>query len=365
MTAQTTPTPTPEQTDLDTPEVSNDGGRRALLRKVAIGGAGAAAAALVFDRTALAGDQAGTQIDGNAVELGERNTAVDPTILNVSPASPPLAEGPSAFSVAGPNVAPGIPAANAPFPAAVGGYGDDTILNGVHGSTTDRTGYGVVAANLAAAAADDTEAPPAALAVASANGAHVKFVQLDGAVEGPTPGLHEPGELYVDAAGTLWFTVPVPPVAPATTPGVRFVKLAGADTAGSFHALPVAKRCYDSRLGTSPAKIAENGTVGIDLTKDTAGVASGFPAGARIALVNLTITQTEALGFVQLFATGTPLAEVQTSNINWFQDETSIANSSGVPVSAAGSITARVGSSTTDTAIARTHIVVDLIGYYM
>jgi hypothetical protein len=234
----------------------------------------------------------------------------------------------------------------------------------VHGSTTEPTGYGVVAANLGAAAADDTEVPPAALAVASAHGPHIKFVPLPDAVAGPTPGLHEPGELYVDADGTLWFTVPVPPVAPATTPGVRFVKLAGPDTAGAFHALPVAKRCFDSRQGAAPAKIAEGGTVPIDLTKDTAGAASGFPAGARIALVNLTVTQTEGPGFVQLFATGTPVADVQTSNINWFVDGTSIANSSGVPVDAAGSITARVGSSTTDTTTARTHIIVDLIGYY-
>jgi hypothetical protein len=362
MTAQITPTP--EQPELDpTTEVVTtvvtDGGRRALLRKVAIGGAGAAVAAMAFDRTALAGDEAGAQIDGNAVELGETNTAVTPTVVDVTPAAP-LTEGPSALSAGG-----YVPPADFPFPAGVGGYGDDTIPNGVHGSTTEPTGYGVVAANLGVAAVDETGVPPVALAVASANGPHIKFVPLPDAVAGPTPGLHEPGELYVDADGTLWFTVPVPPVAPATEVGVRFVKLAGPDTAGSFHALPVAKRCYDSREGAAPAKIAEGGTVDIDLTTDINGDPSGFPAGARIALVNLTITQTEALGFVQLFATGTPVDQVQTSNINWFVAETSIANSSGVPVDATGSITARVGSSTTDAVTARTHIIVDLIGYYL
>ena len=364
MTAQMTPIPTPEQAGTNAPvdstvdaAATNDGGRRALLRKVAIGGAGAAVAAMAFDRTALAGDQAGAQIDGNAVELGETNTSVDATIIDVTPAAL-VTEGPSAFSVGG-----YAPPVDALAPAAIGGYGDDSIPNGVHGSTLDVTGFGVVAANIADPAADDA-LPPAALAVASANGPQVRFVLLDGAVEGPTPGAHGPGELSVDANGTLWFTVPVPPVAPATTPGVRFVKLAGADTAGSFHAFPVAKRCFDSRLGT-PTKIAESGSVDIDLTKDSSGAASGFPAGARLALVNLTVTQTEGPGFVQLFAKGTPIAQVQTSNINWFQDETSIANSSGVPVDAAGSITARVGSSTTDTTTARTHIIIDLIGYYL
>jgi hypothetical protein len=365
MTSQT-PMPTSEQVDpaADSAAVVDvvvtDGGRRALLRKVAIGGAGAAVAAMAFDRTALAGDQAGTAIGGNAVELGlDTNTAVDPTVVEVTPAAP-LAEGPSAFSVTGRPLA-----TDSPFPASVGGYGDDSILNGVHGSTIAPAGYGVVAANLGIAAADDTEVPPAALAVASANGPHIKFVPLPDAVTGPTPGLHSAGELYVDAAGTLWFTVPVPPVPPETVAGVRFVKLAGADTAGAFHALPVAKRCFDSRQGTAPAKIAESGTVDIDLTQDTAGDPSGFPAGARIALVNLTVTQTEGPGFVQLFATGTPVDQVQTSNINWFVDETTIANSSGVPVDAAGSVTARVGSNTTDATTARTHIIVDLVGYYL
>ena len=358
MTAQS---PTPDTLDETVADQPAEHGRRALLRNVVLGTAGAAAATLVLDRTAQAGDQAGTQINGNAVELGETNTATAATIIDVSPAAPVTA-GPSALSVAD---AP--PASDAVFPAQVGGYGDaDAYANGVHGSTTAAAGYGVVAANLAAAAATDTDpAPAGALAVASANGSQIRFVVLDGAATGPTAGTHQPGELYCDATGTLWFSVPTPPVAPATTPGLRWVKLAGPDTAGAFHALPVAKRCYDSRLGTSPAKIAENGTVAIDLTKDTAGAASGFPAGARIALVNLTITDTEGRGFVQLYATGTPVAQVQTSNINWFADGTTIANSSGVPVNAAGSITARVGSDTTDTATARTHVVVDLIGYYL
>jgi hypothetical protein len=320
---------------------------------VALGSAGAAAAALALDRTALAGDQAGAQVNGNAVELGETNTAVDPTIVDMSPAAP-ITQGPSALSAGG-----YVPAADAPFPAGVGGYGDDTIPNGVHGSTTDAAGFGVVAASLADASDDET-APPIGLAVASANGPQVKFVTLDGAVEGPTPGLHAPGELYVDAAGTLWFTVPVD----GAPDEVRFVKLAGADTAGSYHALPVAKRVYDSRSGGG-SKIDEGDTVDIDLTTDINGAASGFPVGARTALVNLTITQTEALGFVTLFATGTSLDEVLTSNINWFQTDTSIANSTSVAVDAAGSITAFVGSDATDGVTVRTHIVVDLVGYYL
>jgi hypothetical protein len=350
--SQMTEVHTQQNADTDrSDEVPAETGRRALLRKVAIGGAGAAAAAMMLDRTAQAAD-------GDALTIGQLNTGATPTRLDVTPAAP-LTEGPSALSVGGYE-----PPSTSPFPAAVGGYGDDTIAHGLHGSTTNAAGFGVVAASLAAAVDDET-APPAGLAVASANGPQIKFVTLDGAVSGPTPGAHGPGELYVDADGTLWFTVPVPPVPPATDPTVKFVKLAGANTAGAFHSLPVAQRVYDSREGTSPAKIAEGGTVDIDLTTNIDGDPSGFPAGSGTAVVNLTINDTEEIGFVSLFATGTPVDEVQTSNINWSAAGITLANSTAVPVSSSGSITALVGSDLSDTRTARTHVIVDLVGYYL
>lgn len=355
MTAETH---SPEQLE---PTETAENGRRALLRKVAIGGAGAAVAAMALDRPASAAD-------GDPLDIGEDNDGTLPTTLVVTPAAEIGDAAPSAFSV-------GAATADldaAPFPAQIGGYGGDDYANGLHGSTGNGAGFGVVAASLAAAASDDTTAAPAGLAVASANGPQIKFVTLPDAVEGPTPGSHVPGELYVDAAGTLWFTVPVPTSALAdpteATPApaaVRFVKLAGASTAGAFHSLPVAKRIYDSRTGTAPAKIDEGQTVDIDLTTDFEGADSGFPAGSGTALVNLTITATEELGFVSLFATGTPLDQVQTSNINWSETGITIANSTSVAVNAAGSITTLVGSDTTDARTARTHVVVDLVGYYL
>ncbi len=107
------------------------------------------------------------------------------------------------------------------YPAAIGGYGDPTIPNGVHGSTAAAGGFGVVAANLAAAAAAATDPVPTAQAIAAPNGTHMLL--LAGSVAGPTPGKHVAGELYVDKDGTLWFTVP-----DRNGSGVvRFVKLAG------------------------------------------------------------------------------------------------------------------------------------------
>ncbi len=344
---------------------TTENGRRALLRKVAIGGAGAAVAAVAFDRTASAAD-------GDPVNIGADNEGTLPTTLVVAPVAEIGATAPSALSVG----AATADLATAPFPAQIGGYGGADYANGLHGSTSNGAGFGVVAASLAAAAPNATTAAPAGLAVASANGPQLRFVGLPGAVVGPTPGAHAAGELYVDAAGTLWFTVPVPAATPAPAPAgateaapappaVRFVKLAGSTTAGAFHSLPVAKRIYNSRTGTSPAKINEGQTVAIDLTKDFEGNDSGFPAGSRTALVNITIADTEAVGFVSLFATGTPVADVKTSNINWSTPNTFIANSTSVAVNAAGSITARVGSDTGDAVTARTHIIIDLVGYYL
>ncbi len=338
--------------DLD-PTTEETNGRRNLLRKVALGSAAAAVATVALDRTASAAD-------GDNVVLGDDTLASEtPTVINYTPGTP-SATGPSALSVGG-----YVPPTTSPFAAAVGGYGDETITNGLHGSTTAPAGYGVVAANLSPdPAADDADAP-GALAIACLNGPQVRFVvdtsEETTAVSGPTTGLHVPGELYVDKDYTLWYTVP----GAATTDPPRFIKLAGTGTAGSFHALPVPKRCFDSRLPAPGAKIAEGASVNIDLTKDSAGAASGLPAGAVLAVVNLTINQTEGGGFVSLFAKGAVPATVDTSNINWFQDNTSIANATNVPLDATGSIAAFVGSNPSDTVTARTHVIVDLVGYYL
>ena len=195
--SDTTATPETNDTEL----APND--RRALLRKLAIGGAGAAAGAVM-----LSNGRASAAAEPGALELGaaQTNTSVTPTTLVHDPAAPRTA-GPSSLSVAG-----AVPAADTVFPAQVGGYGNADVANGLHGSTGNAAGFGVVAANLAAspAAGNTTDPVPTALALASLGGAHVRFVPLDGAVTGPTPGDHVAGELYVDKDGTLWFTVPAP-----------------------------------------------------------------------------------------------------------------------------------------------------------
>ncbi len=231
----------PETTDTDL--APND--RRAMLRKLAIGGAGAAAGVVLLSNGRVSAGVEGQAEDSLELGAAQTNTSVTPTTLVHDPAAARPA-GPSSLSVAG-----AVPAADAPFPGQVGGYGNADVANGLHGSTDQATGFGVVAANLAPAAATATDPVPTGLAVASLGGAQIRFVPLTGAVTGPTPGDHVAGELYADAVGTLWFTVPAPTTTDATA--VRFVKLAGTPTAGAFHAIDP-QRVYDSRQAAYTVK---------------------------------------------------------------------------------------------------------------
>ncbi len=345
----------PLETHADNAGVTNadDHGRRAALRRLALGGVGAAVGVVALGKTAEAGNEVGP--GGSAVDLGETNTSVTPTIIDNTPAAP-VTGGPSAFSAGG-----YVPPVDFPFPAGVGGYGDDTIPNGVHGSTLDPDGYGVVSANLADALADGaTDFAPAGLAVASVGGPQIQFVTFDDGVVGPTNGAHVPGEMYADADGTLWFTVPVPAVAPATEAGVRFVKLAGTPTAGAFHILPTAQRVYDSRELPTPTKVTVGDSIDIDLTKTITAADSGFPAGATAAQVNITLDDTELSGFGRVVAQGVVFADENSSNINWYETGQIVANQATTAVSADGGISVQFSG-----ADGSAHLIVDIQGYYL
>jgi hypothetical protein len=339
-------TATPETTDTElTP---ND--RRALLRKLAIGGAGAAAGAVMLSNGKA------SAADGDPVNAGETVTSTSPTIIDYE--GPAVTEGPSAF-----NAGPRVPAANAPFPAGVGGYGDATIANGVHGSTTAAAGFGVVAANLATgpAAGNTTDPVPTALAIAS-SGAHLRL--LAGGVQGPTPGDHAAGELYVDADGTLWFTVPAPTTADATA--VRFVKLAGTPTAGSFHAINP-QRVFDTRQPGYPAplrgQMAPNTNRVVSVAdgrsaNGTVTLANAVPAGATAVQINLTAANMTGPNFLSVTAGN--VSTTETSLVNWGPGDIQIANTVTVPVDATRSIRVYNGNQA-----GSTDVIVDVFGYYL
>ncbi|HEX4980557.1 MAG TPA: hypothetical protein VFV63_02620, partial [Ilumatobacteraceae bacterium] len=298
--------------------------RRTWLRNVALGAAGATAGAMVFGKDASAADDDPLTL-GNSAGAVTTNTSSTPTTLVYG--GPEITEGPSVLGVSD-----AIPAADAPFPANVGGYGNDLVANGLHGSTTNPLGYGAVVANLAPDAATGTEPAPNGLAVASMHGSQIQFVGLPGAVSGPTTGTHVPGELYADLDGTLWFAVPATPGGT----GVRWVKLAGTATAGAFHSI-TPSRAYDSRKTayTLNGPLAPNTSRVVSLadshtTEGAVITTNVVPVGATAAHINLTVSSPSNKNFLAV-AAGDAVS-TPTSLMNWDLGVTQIANSITVPL---------------------------------
>jgi hypothetical protein len=329
-------------------EVEPGNNRRDLFRKIAIAGAGAAVGSAVLSgRADAASGPLTTEVS---------TTAVVPTTL-VGPPTAALTNK-SFFSVQ--ETATQLPL----FPAAVGGYAEDKIPNGIHGSTKSLAGFGVVAAN--AATPDAAKDAPKALAIGSF-GSHIQFLTAKqvavaaGAttppadVVGPSVGKHGAGEMYVDDKFNLWFSVPT---GTAATDPVRWVRLAGSATAGSFVALPSPVRVYDSREGTV-GKLAGGQERIIDLTTGKKGTTTipGIAAGATAAAINLTVDATTASGFVSVYADGATFND--TSNANWAADGQVAANYVVSAVSDKGKVKVRGGGAGT------THVIIDVTGYYL
>jgi hypothetical protein len=108
------------------------------------------------------------------------------------------------------------------------------------------------------------------------------------------------------------------------------------------------KRAYDSRSLDGP--LSGGSTRNVSLTS------GGVPAGASLALVNLTIVNTVGAGFLTLYEEGTPAPSPLTSNINWFQSGQTIANNATVAVSSSGGIAVRAGGTT--------NFLIDVFGFY-
>lgn len=174
----------------------------------------------------------------------------------------------------------------------------------------------------------------------------IRLIQDDAAPVGaPTTGDHKLGELYVDGAGNLFLN---------KADGLNFTRLN--DQPGSLQMLAIPERAYDSRPGFEPSssakgKFTDNEVRVIDLTAETS-----FPAGASGALLNITVTGTEsgAGGYLTVFSndlTTTP----NTSTINWFGPNQTLANGATISTDVAGKIKIFCRKST--------HVVVDVTGY--
>ena len=110
----------------------------------------------------------------------------------------------------------------------------------------------------------------------------------------------------------------------------------------SFVALTGVPR-YDSRTGAG--KLAPNEERVINV---------GVPAGARAAVLNLTVTETEAAGFVAVFAAN--ITWPGNSSVNWSATGETVANAVISPVGPDGKIKVLGG-------VNKTHIVIDTEGY--
>jgi hypothetical protein len=83
-------------------------------------------------------------------------------------------------------------------------------------------------------------------------------------------------------------------------------------------------------------------------------VTLGVPVGARAGVINLTVTETEAAGFVSVFPSDTTWPG--NSSINWSSANQNLANGVICTVDATGRITLRGG-------VNKTHVVIDVQGY--
>ncbi len=340
---------TPNDHD-DVDETPSD--RRALLAKLAVGGAGAAVGAVAIGRSASAGDQAnaGNWLTDNndAVQLGQENASTTFTAIINTPGDV-ITEGPSTFTVA-----KEIPTDDLRlgFPARVGGYGDDLLANGVHASTTETDGFGLIAANGAPEPGEDEDVEAPRAAALAAQGAHIWFVA--GSAVGAPNGNHLPGEMYVDGEGTLWFTVP------EGEDGVRFVKLAGTPTTGALELLAVPVRVADTRVGIPGPKPSSDSSVTVNVLESVAEEPSGVPAGARAVLLTVTVANTEVRGFFAVYAADEEPDDPQAfSTGNWVGDGLAAAQSATSRLSPEGEIKVYVGGFGT------ADVVVDVVGFYL
>lgn len=332
--------------------------RRGMMRLLLAAG-GATAGVLAMGRSARAGDDDATPAVGaNAVELGIDNTSDRATNV-VYDGAQPIQDGQfrGVSLVAGCQNPPNALDGNDVYPGAVGGYGKGFVPNGVHGSTVNGTGYGIVAANLAAPPGPGGPSPKG-LGVASTYGPQIHFMPQPGAVVGPPEGVHTRGELYVDAEGTMWFTVP------AFGGGVRWMRIAAPSSAGAYHAIDPA-RAYDSRqLGYAqrgPLVRTEVRRVSVADGHDAGGstIRPGVvPFGATAVMINVTIADPTAENFVSVVS-GDRTSAV-TSVVNWSPGITQTANALVVPIDGQRTVSVICGDQA-----GAADVIIDVFGYYL
>ena len=130
--------------------------------------------------------------------------------------------------------------------------------------------------------------------------------------------------------------------------------------AGALHLLDEPLRAYDSRTVAVDGKLVAGTTRVVDLStgmNSLAASVAAVPATARAAVVTVTVTQTVGGGFVTAFSNALTTVPA-TSTVNWTAPNTDVAATTTVAVDGAGMIKLLAGQNST-------HVIVDVIGYYL
>lgn len=161
---------------------------------------------------------------------------------------------------------------------------------------------------------------------------------------------HRLGEIALDVNHDLWLCTR------AGTPGT-WRRLGGGSTAGALVLLTTPVRVYDSRPN-NPPNIGTKTPIANGTTRviDTKANSSGVPAGATGVLVNLTVVNTSASGFLAAYKAGAPVPNA--SSINWFTTGEIVANTTVVACDTNAQIALYVPPNSS------TDVLVDIIGYY-
>jgi len=259
--------------DRQTPETDAPHG----TRRGFFGLAAASIAGLVAGRYAVGADDASAgAVDGEALNLGQKNTATGKTELSTSG----VINGAGALVVDAPNASYGVQGSA----ASIGVYGRGPI--GV-------LGEGAVGGVFA--------------------GTDTAISLTPTGVSGAPTTASLKGDISVDADGVMWFCVA------DGTPGT-WIRLSH----GGTRFLDSPYRVFSSTNPGAGGVFTKGEGRSVQIT----GVVPGVPANALGVVGNVTIHHTVSAGFVTVFPAGTPLPP--TSSLNWFTTNMQAANAVSV-----------------------------------
>jgi hypothetical protein len=299
-------------------------GRRSLLRKIGLAGAGVAAVSLMGSERAAAAN-------GDPVILGQNvggGANTPQTLLKVTSLA---ASANAIFAVTdGPE-----PPANGRKAAIVGvASGNGSVDTGIAGSSTAGGGIGVLGTGATALGATSSTvhlklAGPGFLGAGLPTTAQV------------LAGQNLLGTIVLDSTANLWLGV-----------GGSHRKLAGPDTAGALHVIDPL-RVYDSR----GVGILAAGTSRVVPVSGVVVASRSVPAGAKAILATLTLTGTQNTGFMTITAGN--VGSTASSSINWFGSGQDLATTVVSKLDSAGQ--AKMFNNSGNAS----HFILDITGYYL